>query len=228
MSASSGIDRVLGWLKWPIAIVALVFLPGVFYALAFVARDVARRPAQIVPLAAGAAVFTLLWLALLLPKPPRHRVVTLEHELTHTLFALITLHRVSGVRAALAGGGHVRYAGRGNWLIAIAPFVVPTFTLLAIALAGWVHSPRALSAIIGFTLAWNLIGNWAPAHRHHGDHREAGRLFSFLFVTCANALLLGLALAYATQARSVTGHLDHVKGPTSAFFAWLVKVLGPG
>ena len=35
----------------------------------------------------------------------RHYVVTLEHELTHILFSLITLHRVGGVRASLVSSG---------------------------------------------------------------------------------------------------------------------------
>jgi len=228
MNVSAGVDRVVGWLKWPLALVSLVFLPGVIYALGFVARDIARRPASIVPTLAGAGAFVVLWLAVLLPKRSRHHLVTLEHELTHWLLALITLHRVSGLRAALTGGGHVRYMGRGNWLIAIAPFVVPTASLIVIALAGWLHSPRLLSALLGATLAWNVVANWAPVHRHHGDHREVGAVFSFLFVTCANGLVLGLVLAYATQARSLTGHLAHVRGPTSAFFSLLVKLIAPG
>jgi hypothetical protein len=226
MNVSAGIDRVVGWLKWPIAIVSLVFLPGVFWALGFVIRDIVHRPASIVPTLAGAGAFVVVWLVVLLPARSRHHLVTLEHELTHWLFAMLTLHRASGLRAALTSGGHVRYAGRGNWLIAIAPFVVPTCSLIVIALAGWMHSPRVLSALLGGTLAWNVVGNWAPAHRHHGDHREAGRIFSFLFVTCANVLLLGLVLAYATGARSLTGHLDHVRGPTKAFFSLLVKLAG--
>ncbi len=228
MSVSTGLDRVISWLKWPIAFISLVFLPGVLYALSFVAKDIARRPSALVPLLIGAGAFVAVWLVLLLPKSSRHYLVTLEHELTHILFSLVTLHRVGGARAALVGGGHARYEGRGNWLIAIAPFVFPVFSLIVVAIAGWVHSPRAISGILGFTLAWNIVANWATAHRHHGDHREAGRIFSFLFVTCANLLLLGLVLAYATQARSLTGHLDHVAGPTRAFFAWLVGLLAPG
>lgn len=224
MNVSAGVDRVIGWLKWPIGLVSLVFLPGVFYALAFVARDIAHRPRSIVPTLVGAAAFVALWLVVLSPKRSRHRFVVLEHELTHWLLALVTLHRVSGLRASLRGGGHVSYVGRGNWLIAIAPFVVPTASLIVIALAGWMHSPRTLSALLGATLAWNVVGNWAPTHRHHGDHREAGTVFSFLFVTCANAFTLGIVLAYATQARSLTAHLAHVKGPTSAFFSLLVKL----
>lgn len=226
MSVSSGLDRLIGWLKWPVAFISLIFLPGVFYALSFVTRDIAHRPGALIPLLVGAGAFLILWLVLLLPKTSRHYIVTLEHELTHILFSLLTLHRVSGVRAALVGGGHARYEGRGNWLIAIAPFVVPVFSMIVVLIASWVHQPRVISGVLGFTLAWNVVANWAPAHRHHGDHREAGRIFSFLFVTCANLLVLGLVLAYATQARSLTGHLAHVAGPTRAFFAWIVKLLG--
>ncbi len=225
--SASGLDRVIGWLKWPVAFISLIFLPGMVYALSFVARDIGHRPSALIPTLVGAGVFVILWLALLLPRASRHYLVTFEHELTHILFSLLTLHRVGGVRAALLGGGHARYEGRGNWLIAIAPFVVPLFSIAVIVISRWVHEPRVISGVLGFTLAWNVIGNWAPTHRHHGDHREAGRIFSFLFVTCASLLLLGLVLAYATQARSITGHLDHVAGPTRAFFAWIVNLLDP-
>ncbi len=228
MSATSWVDRVIRWLRWPIGFVSLVFLPGVVYALSFVARDIGSRPNAIAPLAIGAGAFLAIWLVVLRPRTSLHYVVTLEHELTHTLFALLTLHRVQGLRATLTSGGHVRYEGRGNWLIAIAPFVFPLFTLLVLVLAIWVHSPRAISGLLGFTLAWNVVANWSPRHRHHGDHREAGGIFAFLFVTCANLLVLGLVLAYATQAHSIAGHLDHVRGPTSAFFGWLVKLVSPG
>ena len=228
MKVSSWIDRVLALLKWPIAIVSLVFLPGVVYALTFVVRDIARRPSSATPLLAGAGAFLIMWLAVLRPRPSRHYLVTFEHELTHALFAWLTLHRVSGLRAALRGGGHARYEGRGNWLIAMAPFVIPTSSLIVIAIAGWIHSPRLLSGLLGLTLTWTAVGNWSSTHRHHGDHREAGTLFAFLFVTCANLLVLGIVLAYATQAHMITGHLDHVRGPTAAFFSWLVSRLAPG
>jgi hypothetical protein len=155
----------------------------------------------------------------LLPDPARHRIVTSEHELTHALFALLTLHRVSGVRAALAGGGHVRYVGRGNWLIAIAPHTVPLFALVVLAFAHRWH--ELCAGLLGAMLAWNVVANWSPALRHHGDHREAGRLFAFVVIACANLLLLGIVLAYATGARSLTGHLAHVRGPAEAFVGWI-------
>jgi hypothetical protein len=225
LKAADSIDRVLAWLKWPFAVVSLVFLPGVVYALTFVLRDIARRPAATVPLLIGAGAFLAIWLVALRPKTSRHALVTLEHELTHTLFAWLTLHRVSGIRSTLVGGGHIRYAGRGNWLIAIAPFVFPTFSLLVIALVEWLDGPRVLIGVLGATLAWNVVGNWHPAHRHHGDHREMGRIPALLFVACTNLLVLGVVLAYATHARSLTGHLAHVRGPATAFFGWLLGLL---
>jgi len=157
MKLSSWIDRVLALLKWPIAIVSLVFLPGVVYALTFVVRDIARRPAAIVPLLVGAGAFLVVWLVVLRPRTSRHYLVTFEHELTHALFAWLTLHRVSGLRAALRGGGHARYEGRGNWLIAMAPFVIPTLSLIVIAIAGWIHNPRLLSGLLGLWLLWGVV-----------------------------------------------------------------------
>ncbi|MBA3538314.1 MAG: M50 family metallopeptidase, partial [Deltaproteobacteria bacterium] len=218
---------MIRWLKWPLAFISLIFLPGVIYALTFVIEDLAHRPRSILPLLAGAGAFLLVWLAVLRPHRSRHHLVTIEHEFTHALFAWLTLHRVTGLRAALAGGGHIGYEGRGNWLIAIAPFVVPVFALCILVLSIWVDSSRVISALLGLTLAWNVVANWSATHRHHGDHREAGGIFAFLFVTCSNVLVLGLALTYATQAHSLTGHLSHVLGPSRAFFGWLVKLLNP-
>ena len=227
MSPSSVIDRIVGLLKWPVAIACVVLLPGVCYALAFVARDVAHRPSSLAPVALGALAFVAIWRLYLLPRAPRHVVVTLEHELTHSAFALLTLHRVPALRATLASGGHVRYAGRGNWLVTLAPFVVPTFACVVIAAGHWLHAPRLCSFLLGATLAWNVVGNWSSAHRHHGDHRELGRVFAFIVIACANVFMLGLVLAYASGAHSITAHLVHVRHPTAAIFARLVHWITP-
>lgn len=218
-------DRLLGLLKWPIAIVALILTPGLVYALYFVIRGIARSPGSCAPFLVGAALYTFAWIAL-----GKRRLgfwATLEHELTHALFAWATFHRVVGFRATMRGGGHVRYLGRGNWLIAIAPYFFPTVSLIAIVILTWAPGQHLVlgGCVLGVTVAYHAISTWSETHRHQSDLREVGWLFCTPFLIAANAFVFGLLLAYACGLRSLTAHLDHVRGPSTAFFRWLVHVV---
>jgi hypothetical protein len=217
-------DRLLGVLKWPVAIAALVLAPGLIYALYFVIRGIASAPGTCGPFLAGAAAYAIAWFAL------GRRMgfwTTLEHEVTHALFAWATFHRVVGFRATLRGGGHIRYLGRGNWLIAIAPYFCPTLSLIAIAVLTWAPGHHLVlgGAVLGVTIAYHALSTWSETHRHQTDLREVGWLFCVPFLVAANAFVFGLLLAYACGARSLTGHLAHVRGPSLAFFHWLVHLL---
>jgi hypothetical protein len=219
------LDRLLALLKWPIAIAALVLAPGLLYALYFVIRGVASSPGSCLPFLAGAAAYSLGWLAL-----GNRRIgfwATLEHELTHAVFAWATFHRVVGFRATMRGGGHVRYLGRGNWLIAIAPYFVPTLSLLAIAALTWAPGHHLVlgGAVLGVTVAYHATSTWSETHRHQTDLREVGWLFCVPFLIAANAFVFGLLINYACGMRSLTTHLSHVRGPSVAFFHWLLHLL---
>jgi hypothetical protein len=219
------LDRLLGWLKWPAAVVALILSPGLVYALSFVIRGIVRAPGVCVPFLIGAGAYTLFWITL-----GGRRLgfwATLEHELTHALFAWATFHRVVGFLATVRGGGHIRYLGRGNWLIAIAPYFFPTASLLAIAVLTWAPGRHLAlgGAVLGVTIAYHALSTWSETHRHQADLREVGWLFWLPFLVATNAFVLGLLLAYGCGQRSLTGHLDHVRGPSVAFFHWLVHLI---
>jgi hypothetical protein len=219
------LDRLLGLLKWPIAIAALVLAPGLVYALYFVVRELAGAPRSCAPFVIGAAAYAGLWFVL-----GNRRLgfwAALEHELTHAIFAWATFHPVVGFGATLRGGGHIRYVGRGNWLIAIAPYFFPTLSLLAIAVLTWApgHHQVLGGAVLGVTVAYHAISTWSETHRHQTDLREVGWLFCVPFLIAANAFVFGLLLAYACGQRSLTAHLHHVRGPSVAFFHWLVHLL---
>jgi hypothetical protein len=230
MSAvSKAIDSALALLKWPIAIVGLVFLPGLLYSLFFVLRAIAASPGRCVPFLIGAGAYAFFWLLFIRRRRTLGFTATLEHEFTHALFAWATFHRVVALRATLRSGGHMRYIGRGNWLIAVAPYFFPTLSLLVIAVQAWLpgRDPTAAGAILGVTVAYHALSNWSETHRHQTDLREAGFLFCLFFLTAANALVFGLLLSYACGLHSITAHLRHVSGPTGTFFHWLLSLVMP-
>jgi len=229
-AVSKGIDGALAWLKWPVAAASLVFLPGLVYSLFFVLRAIYLAPGRCAPFLAGAGAYAAFWFVVIRRRHQLGFLATLEHELTHALFAWATLHRVVSFRATLRSGGHIRYVGRGNWLIAMAPYFFPTLSLVAIAVMNWLpgRDLTAAGAVLGATVAYHAFSNWSETHRHQSDLREVGLLFSLLFLTAANALVFGLLLSYACGLRSLTAHLEHVGGPTLTFFQWLLKLIMPG
>lgn len=212
---ANALDRILWIVKWPVAVLGLVFLPGLFAAFIEVAHAIYRDPEPCLAFGGGAAVCAAVWYLLLRRRSLGGFIVVLEHELTHALFAWLTFHRVVGFRASLRGGGHVRYLGRGNWLISIAPYFVPTLSIVAIAVLHWLPD-RYLSygsAALGATFAYHLLSTWSETHRHQSDLREVGLVFSAVFLIAANALAYGLILGFACGVHPME-YLRHVPGPT--------------
>lgn len=209
------LDRLLSVLKWPVAIAGLVFLPGLVAALIEVMRAIYRDPDPCLAFLAGAAVYSVGWYLLLRRRSLGGFIVVLEHEFTHAVFAWLTFHRVVGFRATLRRGGHVRYVGRGNWLISIAPYFVPTLSIIAIAVLQWLPDRHLAygSAALGATFAYHLLSTWSETHRHQSDLREVGLIFSAVFLIAANALVYGLILAFACGVRPME-YLGHVPGTT--------------
>ncbi len=218
-SLDGALDRILAILKWPVAIIGLVFLPGLVSALVEVVRAIARQPEPCLAFLAGAGACAAIWYLLLRKRTLGNFIVVLEHELTHALFAWLTFHRVVGFRATLRRGGHVRYTGRGNWLISIAPYFVPTLSIVAVAVLYWLPARHLAygSAGLGATFAYHLLSTWSETHRHQTDLREVGLLFSAVFLVAANALVYGLILAFACGVRPMD-YLGHVPGPTLELF----------
>ncbi len=220
------LNRLLGLLKWPVALAALIFLPGLVYALYFVIRGIVANPGNCVPFLIGAGAYGAVYIGF-----AGRRVgfwTILEHELTHVLFALATFHRVVGF-SAMRAGGHVRYIGSGNWLIAIAPYFFPLFTLVVIAVLTLLP-PRHLAVgagVLGASVAHHVLSTWSETHRHQTDLRETGWLWNWLFLPSVNAFVLGIVLSYAAGTRSLTAHLSHVREPSLAFFSLLARLL-PG
>jgi Flp pilus assembly pilin Flp len=226
VSVSAGIDRVLGWLKWPVAVASFVLLPGLAFALYRVVRVIYLSPAPSYAFLAGALAYAVLWYLLLRRGSVGGFFMTLEHELTHALFAWATLHRVIGFRATMRSGGHIRYLGRGNWLITIAPYFFPTLSIIAIAALHWLPDRDIAygGAILGATVAYHLLSTWSETHRHQTDLQDVGFLFSALFLPAANAIVYGLVLGFVAGLAPAT-YLREIPDATRTFFRGVAAAL---
>lgn len=195
---AAGIDRAVNACKWPAAIAAALVLPPSVQALWLLVKRVAGDPAPIAAFAIGLALYLMLWQLLLRERIFGSFFSVLEHELTHALFALATLHPVIGFRATFYAGGHVQWRGRGNWLIYLSPYFFPTACLAIIAVAALVPDAWRwwADALLGAATAYHLTSTMQETHGGQSDLQHVGFAFALLFLPAANVLALGLVLAF--------------------------------
>ncbi len=191
------IDGVFAVIKWPVGVAMLLALPGALVATATVLFDSVQAFARLWPLFAGLAVYLVAWLALFRRRSWGAWLSTLEHEMTHALFAFVTGHRIVGIRTSWREGGEVRFVGKGNWLIVIAPYFFPTAALaLALVLgalpATWL---RWASALLGAAIAYHITSTWVETHGRQTDLHNVRVLFAVLFLPTANLLAYGWIFA---------------------------------
>jgi len=195
---------LLHHLRWPIT-GALVLLAA--HALEPLGRSVlflASRPALWQPLALGMAGYILLyWLA----RRSRHGrshlslLMTLEHELAHTLIAGLLGLRVERLLATDNDGGHISSSG-SSWLVLLAPYVLPLALLVpALVLAAATRpSPAWALVLLGACLAFHGHSSWLETHRHQTDLKTAGWPLSASLIASSHVLVAlwacGLALGH--------------------------------
>lgn len=213
-TVADGIDRGMALLKWPTAVVALLVLPGGLWAAWELLLSIAGDPLPMLPFLGGLVLYTLLWWKWLREPSWGSLLSTLEHELTHALFALLTFHRVVGFRTTWRSGGHVKYRGRGNWLITSAPYFFPTASLAVLIALIWV--PRAyipwVNGLLGVTMAYHITSTLSEVHPSQTDLQKVGFVFSFAFLPFVNVMAYSALLAFAHR-----GYVGAVALVESAF-----------
>lgn len=199
MTLTDRIDITLDTLKWPVALATLVVLPGALSSTLGLARTVLGDPTPLGAFCTGLAVYFLLWWTLLRRPMFGSYFSTLEHELTHALFAAATGHRVVGLRSTWKRGGRITFVGRGNWLITLAPYFFPTACVAVLLLA--LIAPQGLrfwiDAALGATVGYHVTSTWRERHLGQTDVQKAGYVFSLVFLPTANLLALGVIIAFA-------------------------------
>lgn len=193
------INLILALIKWPLAILMVaLFFPSIL-ALLFMLDSAAYGEAF---MAFGISMLAVvaLWVVFF-RKSDGSAFAVFEHELTHMIFALLTFHRPESISVSRRRGGMFTYHGHGNWLIALAPYFFPTLPFLV--MAGSVmyqitgeYIPLFIFVILGVLTGYHLCTTFMEVHAKQSDFKQAGRVFSFLFLPTANVFAYGCVLAY--------------------------------
>jgi hypothetical protein len=150
--------------------------------------------------------FTLgavLWLIAFFGLPRPVIIYVFGHELTHVLWVWLMGGRVSKFRVS-GDGGHI-VTNRTNFLIALAPYFFPLYSVLAIVAYGIASlffsiAPygQLLYATLGITWAFHLTFTCWMIPKNQTDLRDHGTFFSLVFIYVMNLLLLSALLVIAS------------------------------
>lgn len=122
----------------------------------------------------------------------------------------------------------MRYRGKGNWLITLGPYFLPTVSLLAMG-ALWLVPPayrQPMMGLLGATVAYHAIATWKETHGGQTDLKAAGWVFSVCFLPSANLLMHGLIVAFAHGGREgAQGFVETLVSTCEQVFLGLVRAL---
>jgi hypothetical protein len=177
-------------MTWVLALVGVLTAVPLGWAAADVAPTWVRHAGA--PWFGGGAALGLLLGWVLDKRLPLLPV--LEHELTHLLAALALFRRPRHLRAA-DEGGEVVYDGRGSTFIRLAPYAVPTLSLLALPVMPFVAPAWARHAVglVGVTWGYHVWTTLTETRSHQPDLRAGGLVASYVAVASLGTVLFALA-----------------------------------
>lgn len=147
----------------------------------------------------GMAVYVLLYAVALTGKIGF--LETLEHELTHAGASLAMFKMPKKLVVDPKGGGktagETETEAAGCFLVALAPYFLPLFTLPLLLLRPVVPPPfdRVIDSLIGFTLAFHYVRLYNDLRVKQSDIVDTGIIFSVIFSVVMNLVFLLVILA---------------------------------
>jgi len=121
-----------------------------------------------------------------------------EHELAHTVTAYAFLNRVHLFAVHAKVGGVVEHQRASNFVIVLAPYFLPLFTLPLLPLRPFINTPavNAINFLIGASLAFHYAGLAKEFSPQQPDIRHSGLVFSLILILFFNALFAVLILSF--------------------------------
>jgi hypothetical protein len=177
--------------------------------------------------------FTLgavLWLIAFFGLPRPVIIYVFGHELTHVLWVWLMGGRVSKFRVS-GEGGHI-VTNRTNFLIALAPYFFPLYSVLAIAVYGIASlffnvAPygQLLYATLGVTWAFHLTFTCWMIPKNQTDLSDHGTFFSLVFIYVMNLLLLSALLVIASPQITFASFAADLLANLRSFSGWVGELM---
>jgi len=228
-------------MRFILGILALFIIPGSAFALWEALVVISQHNELWIPLVCGFATGIPVYFILIKKVPA---ISTFEHELTHALVALLFFRRIHKFIVTNKRGGQVQYSGNfggefGTLLIGLAPYFLPTFTLISVLIRPFLPSTWFpwFDGFIGATLAFHIFStieetkqSWTKRtftgagdnQKSKSDIGKVGYIFAFLVILGLGLFLIGLVLQLIGSGYSGTWHfLKLVIKESYKSYAWL-------
>lgn len=201
-SVSSVLDAFIELLKWPVAIFLLLIMWPALKADMFILSKTFSETKMLLEFFLPLGAVTILFVVI--PSLSGSFFAIMEHELTHMLFAVLTFHKPQGIEVDQDYGGSFSFVGKGNWLIAIAPYFFPTFLALIMVLTPVYLSfektlPNFYLSLLGIFTGYNLATTLLSIHAKQTDFQVVGFPFAICFIPGATLLKYGFLLCFAIK-----------------------------
>ena len=172
----------------------------------------------------------VLWLIAFVGLPRPVIIYVFGHEVTHVLWVWLMGGRVSKFRVG-GDGGHI-VTNRTNFLIALAPYFFPLYSLLAILVYGTASffmniAPygQLLYAILGITWAFHLTFTCWMIPKNQTDLSDHGTFFSLVFIYLMNLVLLSVLLVIASPQITFASFGEDLVANLRSFSEWVGGLL---
>jgi hypothetical protein len=144
------------------------------------------------------------------------------HDANQFVVATMMLHPVVAIRKErkTPEESRVRWLGRGNWVMLVAPYVIPLSTIVLWCVGLLLLAPLR-SALLGFGLALHLVYVLFQWNEGTSELRRLGRRFCWMFLPAANLVIAGLVFAFAIEGFTGAGNffVDWVSLPFDVWSA---------
>lgn len=174
----------------------------------------------------------VLWSFLYLTMPRPVRTYVLAHELTHALWGTLMGARVTRFKVSREGGSVT--LSKNNFVITLAPYFFPFYTVIVILIYGVLSLFLELGAyelywlgLVGLTWGFHFTFTVSMLLQHQSDIQRYGHFFSYGIIVFLN--ILGIA-TWIVSVTSVTraDMWRHFSARSIDVWVWLAQQIVAG